>query len=105
MLKKNYVYFPFLRPNGYFFEYHLTLKEFKSASKKVGFEILEDMPFQTDGGLLSLLNPKNKQGKFLWTTHPSMLIYNYTKFGKFLSNLVKNRYWCNHMQLLVLKKI
>lgn len=91
------------RLNNEFYEYHMTPKEFENECKNAGFEIISHKPIQNELGIMHLINPKNKKGKFIW--YEKLEKYEFSFLGKIIYKLaLLISFLCCHGQVCVLKK-
>ena len=86
-------------PYGDFFEYHMTVQEYRNELREVGFEIVEHVPIGIIDGLYHDLNPIGMLVRFQsWKFHPSWL-------GTWLNDLLARTPFLHcHMQAAVVRK-
>ena len=86
-------------PYGDFFEYHMTVQEYRNELREVGFEIVEHVPIGIIDGLYHDLNPLGMLVRFQsWKFHPSWL-------GTWLNDLLARTPFLHcHMQAAVVRK-
>lgn len=98
----NFVYHPWFL-QGQFHEYHMTTKEFRRECEEAGFIVEKQLPGEIDLGIMHLLNPKNKKGKFIW--YEELEEYQYSLLGRMIYNFAKRMpfLFC-HFQICVLRK-
>lgn len=79
---------------GGFFEYRLTKKQFENLCKKMGFEILESLPFNHIDGLYHCF------GRLFFSKDKRI-----RRFGNIANKIMRKiPYFHNHMHACVLKK-
>ena len=102
MKKGNYKYHVWLL-DGKFYEYHLTRKQFRNECEKAGFNILKHIPLQNELGIMHLINPRNRKGKFIW--YDKLNSYQFSFLGKIIYKIATCiPFSMCHSQLCILTK-